>query len=146
MASYSHSTRFGGRASSEPQWGVLSPANNETAIVEFSITTLAPSAMTCGLGRSANVPTLRNGKSFVADNEAHAPQLSMAKAGTEFVVEPTVPAQFFRRFATPAQVGIGVAYTFPKGIILAAAGSALVLWNIAVSPSSTHELSCLIEE
>jgi hypothetical protein len=52
-------------------------------------------------------------------------------------VAPTVPAQFFRRVSLPATAGAGVIWTFPRGLILAAAGT-MLLWNLATNSASTN--------
>jgi hypothetical protein len=45
---------------------------------------------------------------------------------------PTVPANFFKRIAFPATIGVGVIWTFPRGITIPVSNS-LVYWNLATN-------------
>jgi hypothetical protein len=145
MARYSHSMRVAALVSASPTWAALSPANHQPAVMELSIINAVATTHVLGVGRSANVPTLSVVRTFVPPNESR-PSISLTEAGNDFAIAPTVPAQFFRRASLPAVVGIGITYTFPKGIVLAAGGAALVLWCITAATPVPLDIHCSVSE
>lgn len=50
--------------------------------------------------------------------------------------KPTVPANYIRRFGIPAQVGAGVIWSFPQGLVVPSGPAEIVLWNIGASTST----------
>lgn len=144
MALYSNSMTIVGSGGSA-LWAVQASANNNAAVMEIIITTLSLNNSTIhGLGRSANIPVILNGQRFVAEDESR--KLSLAKSGNQFTIIPTVPVQFFRRVPMAGAIGVGMAWTFPRGIVLQAGGSALCLWGINTNFNNPVELACVIEE
>lgn len=131
MAIYSLAQRTTVTTIAAASWACLSPATNEAAIMEWGYFNGAATACVVGLGRSANVPTLTGGVAFLAEDVDRPTGLT--QSAVAFGTAPTVPTQFFRRFSLAALVGAAVVYTFPRGIVLGAAGSALVAWNITAN-------------
>ena len=80
---------------------------------------------------------------FLAEDEGRPTGLT--QSAVAFGTAPTVPTQFFRRFSMAALVGAAVVYTFPRGIVLPAAGQALVAWNITAS-SAVVDIHCVVDE
>jgi hypothetical protein len=46
--------------------------------------------------------------------------------------QPTAPTIYHRRWNSAATIGVGVVWTFPRGLIIAAS-SAIVGWNITAA-------------
>lgn len=143
MAIYSLSLRTTVTTISAASWAMLSPATNEAALMEFGYINGAATACVVGVGRSANVPTLTGGVAFQAEDEGRPTGLT--QAAVAFGTAPTVPTQFFRRFSLAALVGAAIAFTFPRGIVLAAAGAAIVAWNITAN-SAVVDIHAVVDE
>ena len=143
MAIYSLSQRTTVTTIAAASWAALSPATNEAAVMEWGYFNGAATACVVGLGRSANTPTLTGGVAFLAEDEGRPTGLT--QSAVAFGTAPTGPTQFFRRFSMAARVGAAVVYTFPRGIVLPAAGQALVAWNITAS-SAVVDIHCVVDE
>ncbi len=121
----------------------LSPATNEAALMEWGYFNGAATACVVGLARSGNVPTLTGGVAVLAEDEGRPAGLT--QGAVAFGTAPTVPTQFFRRFSMAALVGAAVVYTFPRGIILPAAGQAMCAWNINAN-SAVVDIYFVVDE
>lgn len=143
MAIYSLALRTTVTTISAASWAALSPATNEAAVMELGYFNGAATACVVGIGRSANTPTLTGGVAFLAEDEGRP--AGVTQAAVAFGTAPTVPTQFFRRFSLAALVGAAVVYTFPRGVTLPAAGSAIVAWNITAN-SAVVDIHCVVDE
>lgn len=124
-------------------WAALSPSTNEAAVMEVRYVNGAATASVIGVGRSGNTPTLSAGVAFLAEDEGRP--AGVTQAGVAFGTAPTVPANFFRRASIAAVIGVGIVYTFPRGLVLAAAGAGLVVWNITAN-SAVVDIDCVVDE
>lgn len=143
MAIYSLSQRTTVTTIAAASWAALSPATNEGAVMEWGYFNGAATACVVGLGRSANTPTLTGGVAFIAEDEGRPTGLT--QSAVAFGTAPTVPTQFFRRFSLAALVGAAAVFTFPRGIVLPAAGQALVAWNINAN-SAVVDIHAVVDE
>jgi hypothetical protein len=117
--------------STAPSWDVKAAATNEPAIMEIGAVNGAATACTYLYGRSANTPTQTAPVLLQAEDEGRPAGLT--GTAVAWSVAPTVPTVAFRRSYLPATIGAGLIWTFPRGIVLAAAGASLVQWNVAAS-------------
>jgi len=143
MSIYSLSLRSTVTTIAAAAWAALSPSTNEASIMELRWVNGAATASVIGIGRSANTPTLTSGVAFLAEDEGRPTGLT--QASTTFGTAPTVPTQFFRRASIAAVIGVGIVYTFPRGIVLAAAGPAIVVWNITAN-SAVVDIDAVADE
>lgn len=143
MAIYSLALRSTVTTIAAASWAALSPASNEAAVMELGYFNGAATACVVGIGRSANTPTLTGGVAFLAEDEGRP--TGVTQAAVAFGTAPTVPAQFFRRFDLAALIGAAVVFTFPRGVVLAAAGAAIVCWNITAN-SAVQDIHCVVDE
>lgn len=143
MAIYSLSLRSTVTTIAAASWAALSPATNEAAIMELRWVNGAATASVIGIGRTANTPTLTGGVAFLAEDEGRPTGLT--QAAVAFGTAPTVPTQFFRRASLAAVIGVGIIYTFPRGIVLPAGGQALCVWNITAN-SAVVDIDCVADE
>lgn len=143
MAIYSLSLRTTVTTIAAAAWAALSPATNEAAIMELRWVNGAATASVIGIGRTANTPTLTGGVAFLAEDEGRPTGLT--QAAVAFGTAPTVPAQFFRRASLAAVIGVGIIYTFPRGLVLPAGGQALCVWNITTN-SAVVDIDCVADE
>lgn len=143
MSIYSLALRTTVTTIAAASWAALSPATNEAAVMEMGYFNGAATACVVGIGRTANVPTLTGGVAFLAEDEGRP--AGVTQAAVAFGTAPTVPANFFRRFSLAALVGAAVVYTFPRGIMLPAAGQAICFWNITAN-SAVVDVHCVVDE
>ena len=119
-----------------PAWDAKAAATNEPAVMEVGINLGAATASTYGLGRSANTPT-QSSTTLVQSEDPDRPAFVTTCAVT-WSVAPTIPNPFLRRVDLPATLGAGIIYTFPRGLILGAAGPSLTQWNLATNSADTN--------
>src|SRR5439155_106722 len=120
MAIYSLSLRTTVTTIAAASWAALSPATNEAAVMELRWVNGAATASVIGVGRTANTPTLTGGVAFLAEDEGRP--TGVTQAAVAFGKAPTVPTNFFRRASLAAVIGVGIVYTFPRGVVLPAGG------------------------
>src|SRR6266550_5603820 len=140
MAIFSLSLRTTVTTIAAAAWAALSPSTNEAAVMELRYVNGAATASVIGIGRSANTPTLTGGVAFLAEDEGRP--AGVTQAAVAFGTAPTVPTNFFRRASIAAVIGVGIVYTFPRGIVLAAAGAAITVWNITTN-SAVVDIDCV---
>lgn len=143
MAIYSLSLRTTVTTIAAASWCALSPSTNEAAVMELRWVNGAATASVIGVGRSANTPALTGGVAFLAEDEGRP--TGVTQAAVAFGTAPTVPTNFFRRASIAAVIGVGIVYTFPRGLVLAAAGAGLVVWNITAN-SAVVDIDCVADE
>jgi hypothetical protein len=105
---------------------------NEPRIVELAISQLsAPAAFaTYGLGRPGSIGvTPTSPAAFVAESSVAGGANSVSTAATAWGTAPTVPTNFNRRISCNTTVGVGVVWTFPRGLDIAL-GQSVVVWLI----------------
>ena len=135
MAIYSLSLNTTVTTTGAAAMDIRASAANSPRIMEVGLNLLTATASTYGLGRSGNTPTQTSPVLVQAENPADPAGLT--GCAVAWSVAPTVPTQFFRRVSLPATAGAGVIWTFPRGLILAAAGT-MLLWNLATNSASTN--------
>jgi hypothetical protein len=143
MAIYSLSQRTTVTTIAAASWAMLSPATNEAAVMEMRWVNGAATASVIGIGRTANTPTLTSGVAFLAEDEGRPTGLT--QSAVAFGTAPTVPTQFFRRASIAAVIGCGIIYTFPRGIVMAAGGAAICVWNITAN-SAVVDIDAVVDE
>jgi hypothetical protein len=110
-------------------------AANSPRVMEIGLNLGAGTASTYGVGRSGNTPTQTSPVLVQAENPSDPAGLS--GSAVAWSVAPTIPTQFLRRISLPATAGAGVIWTFPRGLVIAAAATLLV-WNLASNSASTN--------
>lgn len=143
MAIYSLSLRSTVTTIAAASWAALSPSTNEAAVMELRWVNGAATASVIGISRSANTPTLTSGVAFLPEDEGRPTGVTQASAA--FGTAPTVPTNFNRRASIAGVIGVGIVYTFPRGFVLAAAGPAIVVWNITAN-SAVVDIDCVVDE
>jgi len=114
---------------------IRASATNSPRIMEVGLNLGAATASVYGFGRSGNTPTQTS--PVLLQAETPADPAALTGCAVAWSVAPTVPAQHLRRISLPATIGAGVIWTFPRGLVLAAAGTMLV-WNITANSASTN--------
>jgi len=133
MAIYSLSQRTTSGTAATPSWEVRTAATNKPKIMEVGISQTAATAGVYGLGRPGAIGvTPTSPQTFLDEADGGGPT-GLTTAAVAWGTAPTVPTNFFRRFACTATIGAGIIWTFPRGLGVPISNS-IVVWIIATAP------------
>lgn len=121
-------------------WELRSPAGSSPRVLEISYFTLA-TAQSIGLGRPGTQGITPASTPFQPDDQPEG--ASNVAASLSWGTSPTVPTNFIRRWNTLNTFGMGVIWTFPRGLFIPASSS-LVIWNITATAGA--DVNCTIDE
>ena len=106
-------------------------AGTKCRLLELSLIQLTATASSYGFGRpAANAVT--PGTSALFQRDDGADPACVTNVDLTWGTSPTAPTVYHRRTNTPAAVGAGIVWTFPRGIIVPIA-SCLVTFNITAT-------------
>lgn len=113
-------------------WEIITGATPGRAkIYEIGITLAAATASTFGLGRpAAKGVTPTSPVNFQVEDPNDILASGVVQSALAWGTDPTIPANFFRRMSLPATVGVGVIWSFPKGLVIPVSSS-IVIWNLS---------------
>lgn len=100
-------------------------------LLEISIIQATGTAQSLGLGRPQALGVTPGTTSTFQRDEPGAPACVTTTALT-WATSPTVPLVFFRRWNGSATIGVGIIWTFPRGLVIPVSAS-LVVWNITTA-------------
>ena len=130
MAIQSQAQRTSGLTIANANYGIYPPATVRAALLEFSLIQVTGTAQSIGLGRPATVGTPSSAVLFQQDDPGDP--ASVVNGHITWSAQPTAPTIFHRRWNSAATIGVGIVWTFPRGLVIAASG-ALVSWNITAA-------------
>ena len=131
MGIYSVANRTSSGTISAPNLEVRTTATIRASMVEMGITINAATASVFGMGRPAAIGTTPTSPVTLLAEDGSAPAGNTTTA-LAWTGAPTTPTNFFRRVSTPATIGAGIIWTFPRGLIIPVSNS-VVLWNITAT-------------
>lgn len=117
--------------------GIYPPSTVRAALIECGIIQATGTAQSLGLGRPATIGTPTTNILFQTDDPNDA--ASVVNANLTWSAQPTAPTIFHQRWNSAATIGVGITWTFPRGLIVAASGAAVV-WNITAAVASDVNL------
>lgn len=130
MAIQSQAARTSGLTIANANFGIYPPATVRAALLEYSMIQVTGTAQSIGLGRPATVGTPSGAVLFQQDDPGDP--AAVVNGHITWSAQPTAPTVFHRRWNSAATIGVGVVWTFPRGLIIAASG-AVVGWNITAA-------------
>lgn len=142
MAIYSlaqRTTTFTSATAANVEW--RTPSTVRAKILEVSYISSAATAQTIGLGRPQAIGVTPVNVLFQADDPADP--TSVMNGSLSWATSPTTPLIFMRRWNGAATIGVGVVWTFPRGLVIPVSSS-VVLWNITTTVAS--DVNCVIDE
>lgn len=142
MAIYSlaqRTTTFTATTAANVEW--RSAAGVRPKVLEISYVSATATAQSIGLGRPQAIGVTPVNVLFQADDPADA--ASTTNGSLSWATSPTVPLIFHRRWNGAATIGVGIVWTFPRGLVIPVSSS-LVLWNITTTVAS--DVNCVIDE
>lgn len=105
---------------------VRSASANRPSIMEHGYTQNTGTATTVGIGRAAVQGVTPTNVLFLGEDPADT---GLTNGAIAWSTSATIPANFLRRVSTPATVGAGFIFTYPRGLVMAVSSS-IVFWNI----------------
>jgi hypothetical protein len=109
---------------------IRSGANKRPKLLEMSIIQATATVQSLGLGRPQALGVTPVNVLFQLDDPGEA--ASTMNGSLSWATSPTVPLFFLRRWNSAATIGVGIVWTFPRGLVIPVSSS-LVVWNITVA-------------
>ena len=122
-------------------WELRTAAGSRPRVLEISIIQATATAESLGLGRPQAIGITPVNVLFQADDPGDA--ASVQNASLSWATSPTVPLIFHRRWNSAATVGVGIVWTFPRGLVVPVSSS-LVVWNITTAVAC--DVNCALDE
>ena len=132
MAIYSRADRTTNTTIANAAWSIISAATNKPKIMELGFAQVTGTASSYGLGRPAAAGTTPTTPANFMDEQDGGGPTSLTTACLAWTSQPTAPTNFLRRINTPATVGAGCIFTFPRGLAMPVSSN-IVLWNITAT-------------
>jgi hypothetical protein len=109
---------------------ILAPATVRPKILEIKIVQATATAQTLGLGRPAAIAVTPVNVLFQTHDPAEP--ASTINGAISWATSPTAPTVFLDGWNSAATIGVGVIWTFPRGLIVPVS-AAIVIWNITTA-------------
>jgi hypothetical protein len=119
------------------------PATAVPRILEVSIIQAAAGAQSLGLGRPQAIGITPVNVLFQSDDPSAAVPASTINGSLSWATSPTIPLIFHRRWNSAATVGVGVVWTFPRGLGIPVSFS-VVVFNITAGQAC--DINCVLDE
>lgn len=110
---------------------LLCTAAAKARILEHSIFQVTGTAGSYGFGRPA-VAAVTPGTTSTFQRDDPADPACVTTVSLTYGTSPTAPANYYRRWNGAATIGVGVIWTFPRGVIIAVS-AAWVCFNITAA-------------
>lgn len=128
---YSIGQRTSNVTSGQPAQTILTAASRSVALLEYGIFMAAATASVFALGRPAANGVTPGTQALFQAEDPNA-QASVTNGVLTWTTAPTSPTVAMRRWASPATVGTGVIWTFPRGLRIGTSSN-LVAQNLATN-------------
>ena len=122
MAIYSLANRTTGVTIATAALELRTAATDRPRVVEMGVFMAAATASTYGVGRPQAIGVTPTTPITVLAEEV-ADATGTVQTALAWATGPTVPLNFFRRWAGPATIGTGIIWTFPRGLTIAISSS-----------------------
>ena len=132
-------TTFTATTAANVEW--KTPASIRAKILEISYISATATVQSIGLGRAQAVGITPVLVAFQADDPGDP--ASLMNGSLSWATSPTTPLIFMRRWNGAATIGVGIVWTFPRGLVIPIS-SAMVLWNISLTVAS--DVNCVLDE
>lgn len=100
-------------------------------LLECSLIQVTGTASSYGLGRPAAL-AITPGTTAVLQRDDSNDPASVTTTALTYGTSPTAPTIYHRRWNSAATIGVGIVWTFPRGLIIPISG-ALVIFNITAT-------------
>jgi hypothetical protein len=140
MAIQSQAARTSGTTIANANFGIYPPATVRPAILEYSMIQVTGTAQSIGLGRASSVGTPTGAVLFQQDDPGDP--AAVVNGHITWSVQPGVPSIYHRRWNSAATIGVGVVWTFPRGLVVPVS-AAFISWNITTAVAM--DVNCVVD-
>jgi hypothetical protein len=110
-------------------------------VLEISIIQVTGTAQSLGLGRPGAIGVTPVNVLFQADDPGDP--ASTMNGSLSWGTSPTAPTIYHRRWNSAATIGVGIVWTFPRGLVIPISSS-LIVSNISTAVAC--DINCVIDE
>lgn len=121
------------------QWQLRTSAAVKARILEVSIVHAAATAATVGWGRP-NALAITPGTSTLFQRDDSADPACVTNIDLTWGTSPTAPTVYHRRWNSAATIGVGIVWTFPRGVVIPISG-AFIAFNITAGAIGDHNIT-----
>ncbi len=100
-------------------------------VLEMSLVQVTGTASSFGVGRPAALG-ITPGTTAVFQRDDSADPACVTSQNLTWGTSPTAPTIYHRRWNSAATIGVGIIFTFPRGLVIPVSGS-LVVFNITAA-------------
>lgn len=125
----------------QASWELRTGAAIKPKVLELSMIQATATAQSLGIGRPQAQGVTPVNVAF--QNDDTADPTSTLNASLSWATSPTAPLQFIRRWNSAATIGVGIVWTFPRGLAVPVSSS-LVAWNITAAVAV--DINCVCDE
>ena len=125
----------------QAQWELRTAAAGRPRVLELSMIQATATAQSIGLGRPQAIGLTPVNVLFQTDDPGDP--ASAQNASLSWGTSPTVPLIFHRRWNSAGTIGVGIVWTFPRGLVIPVSFS-IVIWNITAGIAS--DVNCALDE
>lgn len=135
MSTYSIALRTSNVTINQSMVEIIAGATLSPRVMEIGFTITTATSIAVGLGRPTAAGITPGTISTFQAEQSTADPAAKTTAALTWATSPTAPTNYLRRFFTPATIGAGVIWTFPRGLQIPPSGT-LVLHNITAGAVS----------
>lgn len=117
------------------------PATVRPKVLEVSIIQATATAQSLGLGRPGAIGVTPVNVLFQNDDPGNP--ASTINGSLSWATSPTAPTIYHRRWNSAATIGVGIVWTFPRGLVIPISSS-LVVHNITTAVAA--DVNCVLDE
>lgn len=110
---------------------IRTTASVKARMLELSLIQATGTAQSLGLGRPAAIG-VTPGTTFTYQRDDSADPACVTTIAATWGTSPTAPSTYHRRWNSAATIGVGIVWTFPRGIIIPVSAS-VVVFNITTA-------------
>lgn len=110
---------------------IRTTASVKARLLEMGLMQATGTAQSLGLGRPAAIG-VTPGTTYTFQRDDIADPACVTTVSATWATSPTAPTTYHRRWNSAATIGVGIVWTFPRGVILPVSSS-LVLFNITTA-------------
>lgn len=135
MGMYSIAVRTSNVTINQAMCEVIATSTLSPRIMEIGFTIVTATSVAIGLGRPAAIGITPGTISTFQTEEVTSDPTAKTTLALTWATSPTNPTNYLRRFFTPATIGSGCIWTFPRGLQVPPSGT-VTLSNITAGATA----------
>lgn len=142
MALASLALRSSNLTITQASWELRTTAGVVARVLELSLAQATGTAQSLGIGRPA-AQGITPGTTSTFQRDDTGNPACVTTASLTWATSPTAPTNYHRRWNSAATIGVGIIFTFPRGLVVPVSAS-LVVFNITTALAC--DINCALDE